>query len=74
VQTIWGCGRSPNFSCLIVSMIAATECKCTLLSKRIPFASKPLGLLHIAGFSYNFNISMYSAAVTVVLAKSNVPV
>jgi hypothetical protein len=72
---VWGCGRSPNFSCLIALVVAAAECKHTLLlSKRIPLAIKLLGLLQIAGFSSNFNIPVCSAAVTVVLAQSNVPV
>jgi hypothetical protein len=45
-----------------------------LLSKRIPLAGKPLDLLQIAGFSFNFYISVHNAAVTVVLAESSVPV
>jgi hypothetical protein len=60
---------------VIASVVAGAGCKCTLLlSKRIPLASKLLGLLQIAGFSFNFNISVHSGAVTVVLAQNNVSV
>jgi hypothetical protein len=59
---------------MIASVVAGAECKCTLLlSKRLPLASRPLGLLHIAGLSLNFNMLVHSAAATVVLVQSNVP-
>jgi hypothetical protein len=41
-----GAGRRSNFSCMIASTVAATECGCALLwSKRIPLDNKPLHLL-----------------------------
>ena len=62
--TVWGCGRSSDLSCLIVSVIAAAECGYALSwTKRTTPDSRPLRLLQIAGFSFNFIIMAYDAAV-----------
>jgi len=64
VWTVWGCGRSSDLSCLIDSVIAAAECRYTLSwTKRTTSDSIPLCLLQIAGFSFDFSIMVYDAAV-----------